>query len=281
MPQTPALSYYLGPLAVYTSPSGMTDPITGIPYLGGTLHEGDYVDATKSEIDQWNVRFGATLNTGRYRFVRLSSNATAANIAYGKPCGFALPTTVGQLQLSAGGTGATADGTYTITSTASGGTAKAVGLATVAGGIIISVQLTYPGAGFTSVPTFGLTEIAGLSAGSVLAQMNITPNVVSSFDTASCTDLTYPRGVFLCSVTAAQVTANAYVVIQEEGIAPLLVTTATTTAAGSGAAASATGTVVTNTPALTVAAGFIGYTKDLAAANTIVRVELDLPIRQG
>lgn len=281
MPYTPALSFYLGPLAVYTSDTGMTDPITGIPYLGGTLHEGDYVDATKSEISQWNIRFGSQLNTGRYRFVRVSPNATAANIKFGAPCGFALPTTVGQLQLAAGGTSATADGTYTISSTTSGGTAKAVGLATVSGGIITAVQLTFGGAGFTSVPTFPLTEIAGLSGGNVLAQMLITPNVVSSFDTASCTDLSRPRGVFLCSVTAAQVTANAWVVIQEEGLAPVLVTTATNTAAGSVATAAATGTVTTTVATAAPLAGFLGFTKDLAAAATVVRVELELPIRQG
>jgi hypothetical protein len=279
MPQTPALSYYLGPLAVYTSDTGMTDPITGIPYLGGTLHQGDYVDATLAEIAQWNVQFGAKLNTGRYRFVRVSSQATAANIKYGAPVGWARPSTVGQLQLAAAGSGATTDGTYTITSTTSGGTA-AVGLATVSGGVITAVQLTFPGANFTSVPTFGLTEITGLSAGSVLAQMAISPNVISSLD-ASAMNVTDVRGIALCSVTTAQVTANCWIVIQELGIAPLLVTTAAATASGSQANAVTAGVVTTTAAGTQTNVGYIGQILDLAAAATIVRVDLALPVRQG
>src|SRR5512146_1616630 len=120
MPQVPAQSFYLGPFAVYTSPSGMTDPITGTPYLGGTLHEGDYCDLTRSEAAQWNVRFGSNLDTGRYRLVRLSAAATYSNIAYGKPAATGFPTTLRRVVLSAAGSGATTDGTYTISSSASG-----------------------------------------------------------------------------------------------------------------------------------------------------------------
>ena len=44
---------------------------TGIPYLGGTLHEGDYCDLTADEAAQWNILYGANLYPGRYRMVRV------------------------------------------------------------------------------------------------------------------------------------------------------------------------------------------------------------------
>jgi hypothetical protein len=281
MAQVPAQSFYLGPFAVYTSPTGMTDPTTGVPYLGGSLHEGDYCDLTREEAAQWNIRFGAKLNTGRYRLVRLNAASTASTVKYGFPVGWGLPTTLGQVVLSAAGTSATTDGTYTITSTTAGGTA-ATALATVSGGAITAVQLTFPGSGFTSVPTFGLTEIAGLSGGSVLAQMAWSPNLVGSFDvTASC-DISAVRGIALVpSITTAQVQANAWIVIQELGLAPVYVTTATATVKGSIAASATAGAVTTSAIATPVALGYIGLTKDTAAAATIVRVALDLPVQQG
>jgi hypothetical protein len=281
MPYTPALSFYLGPAAVYTSPTGMTDVNTGVPYLGGTLHDGDYVDATVAEISQWNTRFGLNFNTGRYRFVRLSPNATAGNIKVGQPVGYGLPTTVGLVTITAPGTGS-GSGTVLCSSTTSGGTA-ATALVTVAAGVITGAQLVYAGANFTSVPTFGLTEIsaAGITtSGTINALMNVNPNFVSSFD-SSCIDTVSVRGIALCTVTSAQVTANAWIVIQEQGLAPLYVTTATATAAGSVATAASGGAVTTTTSATAPVAGFIGYTVDLAAATTQIRVELDLPIRQG
>jgi hypothetical protein len=281
MAQTLAQSFYLGPFAVYTSPSGMTDPITGVPYLGGTLHEGDYVDLTREEAAQWNVRFGSNLNTGRYRLVRLSTRATAANIGFGFPVGWGAPTTVGQVALAAAGSGATTDGTYTISSTTSGGTAKATALATVSGGVITAVQLTFGGAGFTSVPTFGLTEIAGLSAGSVLAQMSVSPNFISSLD-ATAIDVTDVRGIALTTITAAQITANAWIVIQELGVAPLFVTTANATAGpGNQATAANNGVVSTASAGTGTNIGYIGQTLDTPAASTLVRVDLALPVRQG
>jgi len=284
MAQVPYTSFYLGPFAVYTSPTGMSSPITGTPYLGGTLHGGDYCDLSAEEAAVWNTRFGSNLFPGRYRFVRFSPLATAANIGFGKPAGYGLGQTVAQVVISNGGTSATTDGTYTITSTASGGTAKATALATVSGGIITAVQLTLPGAGFTSVPTFGLTEIAGLTSGSVLAQMADSPNLISSFDTASCAELSSVRGVFVTtSITAAQVTAGAWGVIQENGIANVNVTAGTSIAAG-GYLAATTGAVVTASAAATSRPiGYFGDTLDLTGGTLpmIVRAVLQLPIQQG
>lgn len=283
MAQVPYTSFYLGPFAVYTSPTGMASGITGTPYLGGTLHAGDYCDLSAEEAAVWNTRFGSNLFPGRYRFVRFSSRATAANIGFGKPAGYALGQTVAQVVISNGGTSATTDGTYTITSTTSGGTA-ATALATVSGGIITAVQLTFPGAGFTSVPTFGLTEIAGLTGGSVLAQMADGPNFISSFD-AACAQFSSVRGVFLTTsaITAAQITAGAWGVIQENGIANVNVTAGTAIAAG-GYLAATTGAVVTASAAATSRPiGYFGDTLDLTGGTLpmIVRAVLQLPIQQG
>lgn len=283
MAQVPYTSFYLGPFAVYTSPTGMASGITGNPYLGGTLHQDDYCDLSAQEAAFWNIRFGSNLFPGRYRFVRFSNRSTAANIGFGKPAGYALGQTVAQVVISNGGTSATTDGTYTITSSASGGTAAATALATVSGGIITAVQLTFPGAGFTSVPTFGLTEIAGLTSGSVLAQMADGPNFISSFD-AACAQLSSVRGVFLTTaITTAQVTAGAWGVIQENGIANVNVTAGTAIAAG-GYLAATTGAVVTASAAATSRPiGYFGDTLDLTGGTVpmIVRAVLQLPVQQG
>ena len=80
MAQVPFQALYNGPFAVYTSPTGMASPITGTPYLGGSLHEGDYVDLTRAEAAIWNVQYGNKLYPGRYRLVRVSVNATNTNL---------------------------------------------------------------------------------------------------------------------------------------------------------------------------------------------------------
>jgi hypothetical protein len=87
--------------------------------------------------------------------------------------------------------------------------------------------------------------------------------------------------VFLGSVTSAQVSAGAYVIIQEAGIAPVLVTAATNTASGCAMAATTGGAVTTTTAATAVPVGFFGYTLDLAAASTLVRGALRCAIMQG
>ena len=280
MAQVPFSSFYLGPTAVYTSPTGLQDSLTGAAQKGGNFALGNYCDLTEAEAKQWNAQYGTTLHQGRYRIVQLSTAATTGNTGLGKPVAFGLGTTVQQVALSAAGTSATTDGTYTCASSTSGGTAKATALVVVSGGAIISAVLVNPGAGFTSVPTFGLTEIAGLSGGSILAQMTESANLVCTFD-AAARQLSDVRGVFLCTVTAAQIAAGAYVIIQELGIAPVYVSTATNTAAGCAVAATSAGAVTTTTAATAIPVGFFGYTLDLAAASTLVRVALRCAVLQG
>lgn len=280
MAQVPAQSFYLGPFAVYTSATGLTDPITGFPELGGTLHEGDYVDLMQAEAQQWNILYGSNLSAGRYRFVRVSPNATYSNFGFGYPVGWGIPTTVGQVIVSSAGSGGTA-GTYVCSSSAAGGTTKATASVVInASGGIASAQLLNPGAGFTSVPTFSLSEITGWSGGSLLAQMAISPNFISSFDSSSIA-LSDVRGVALCTLTAAQITAGAWIVIQESGIAPLYVTTATSATVGAVAASATAAAVTTTVNTGAPVNGFIGYMADLPAASTVSRVILRLPLQQG
>lgn len=266
---------YLGLLAVYTSPTGLTDPRTGLTELGGGMNEGDYFDLTAAEAANYPGLF-----TGRYRFTRISPLSTAANIFQGAPAGVAKPTRVGLVVVAAVGTGLT-PGTFQVNSSASGGTVLAVAQVVVgSAGTITSAKILNGGAGFTSTPTFSLTALGG-SGGSVLAQMDVSVNVVGSFDaTASISITNKPRGVFLAPVTAAQIAAGAYVFIQEEGLASVLVTTATSATVGSIAAAGANGTVTTTTSATYVAAA-LGQLVDAATAGALSRVELDLPLRQG
>lgn len=204
MAQVPYTSLYQGPFAVYTSATGMSSQVTGTPYLGGSLHEGDYCDLQAKEAAVWNEQFGSSLNAGRYRFVRLSTLATAANIGFGVPLGWGAPT--------------------------------------------------------SSIP--------------------ISPNFVSSLD-ASAISETDVRAIALIPVTAAQITAGAWIVVQELGIAPLLVTTATSTVAGSQANAAANGVVTTTAAGAQSNAGFIGQILETAAAATVTLVDLALPVRQG
>lgn len=288
MAQVPAQSFYLGPFAVYTSPTGMQSPITGIPYLGGTLHEGDYVDLTHNEAAQWNIQYGAKLYEGRYRMVRISPNATYSNLKYGLPVGWGLGTSVQNAIVAAGGSGYTitatgaSTGTVGISSSAAGGTAATANL-TLSGGVITGAQITYAGANMTSVPTFTLSSVLSSgSGGSVLAEQFASPNFVSSIDSSSV-DLISPRGIFLPpSITAAQISGGAWVAIQELGIAPVYVTTATNTALPLNAAVTATNAVVTTTTASsTKPLGFLGYSLDVSAADSIIRVRLDLPVQQG
>lgn len=292
MAQTLAQTLYLGPFAVYTSPTGLTDNVTGIPMLGGDMHEGNYVDVTQPEINQWNTFYGSKLNTGRYRLVRLSTLATAANIGFGKPVAWAFPNMLGQVAISGAGTVTSAvDGQYAVSSTTDAvsgnlpASTAAVAVVQVSGGVIIGAQLTFAGANMRTLPTFPLTEISGYTggAGPLVAQMAWSPNFVTSFDNAApnVANISSPRGVFLTTVTAAQITANAWVVIQELGVAPVQITAGTTIASG-GSVTATTGAVVTAAAAGAPGVGFMGYLLDAVLASPVVaRVDLALPTRQG
>ena len=285
MPQVPYQALWLGPFAVYTSPTGMQSPTTGIPYLGDAQHSDDYVDLTAREAANWNVLFGNKLYP-RYRLVQVSPNAVAANFGFGYPVGYGLGTFLDNAIVAAGGsgyvitaTGATS-GTVSINSSTSGGTAAVVSL-TIVGGVLTAAQVTFAGSNFTSVPTFTLSSVLSTgTGGSLVAQIHESPNFISSFDSTSA-NLVDVRGIALTTLTAAQITAGAWIVIQELGDAPLYVTTATATASGSVATAATGAAVTTTTSATAPVAGFIGNTIDIAAATSLTRVRLRLPVVQG
>ena len=278
---------YLGPFAVYTSKTGQTDLRTGLPELGGGFNAGDFFDLTEAEANAWSQQYAGQaqyiLHAGRYRIVYVQPASTASTCVFGYPCGIGVGQSVQQAMIANAGTGATA-GTYTVQSSTSGGTTKATLQYVVgASGTIISATITNPGAGFTSTPTFSLTA-SGTSGGSIVSQMAVSGNIVGSFDTTASVSLYNVRGVFLntTALTSAQVTAGAYVLIQETGIAPVYVTTATNTALPLSVNAATAGAVTTATATGTLAAtGFMGYSLDIAAASSYIRTQLALPPFQG
>lgn len=79
MPLQRDLPVWLSLTTLYTSPSGLTDPRTGVAYRAGGLYPGIYFDLTTAEAQAQNSQ----LFEGRYRFVQLDSTATAANIQTG------------------------------------------------------------------------------------------------------------------------------------------------------------------------------------------------------
>ena len=291
MAQVPYQALWLGPYAVYTSPTGMSSPWTGTPYEGGAQQDGNYVDLLAREAAFWNVSFGNKLYPGRYRLAQLSPNATAANIGFGYPVGYGLGTFIDNAIVAAGGSAYTitatgaSSGTVSISSSAAGGTA-AVASITLSAGVITAAQVTYPGINMTSVPTFTLSSVLSSgTGGSLVAQQHTSPNFISSFDSSS-QNLADVRGIALTTITSAQVTAGAWIVIQELGDAPLYVTTASgSPASGNIATAATAAAVTTNTNTSTTtpqyALGYIGNTIDTPAATSLCRVRLRLPVVQG
>lgn len=84
MPYQPILPTWLALNACNdTSPSGITDPRTGLPWFAGGLNLGDYFDVTNKEAANASYTTNGTLYAGRYRRVLVDSGATAANVKTG------------------------------------------------------------------------------------------------------------------------------------------------------------------------------------------------------
>lgn len=68
-----------------TSPTGLTDSRTGLPYNAGGLNLGDYFDLTEAEAAalSYTTLPAVTLRAGRYRRVQVDSGATASNVKVG------------------------------------------------------------------------------------------------------------------------------------------------------------------------------------------------------
>ena len=213
----------------FSSPSAITDPITGQPVFAGGLNLGDYTDFDNDTALTHSYTTNGILYEGRYRFVQVDSGATAANVRTGT-VGYARSgSTVKTAVTTAAGSGGTT-GSYNINATAgSGGGSGAIISITVSSGAIVgNPSVVNPGVGYVSPPSFNVnTSTTGLSGASVLAQLGCSVNIVTSADVAlgsSGTPSATQAGlgpihpvVFLNSITPGN-----YGFVQENGVATVL-----------------------------------------------------------
>jgi hypothetical protein len=282
MPQVPFTAFFLGPAAVYPITTGQQDPITGAAYLGTDLLEGNYTDLSAEDALQWNYTFGGAYRAGRYRFVKVQTNANAANLAIGAPVGWGQNVNVGSVVIANAGSGYT-PGAYTCSSTYNiGSQSPAVIAVTIGtGGTITAATLVQGGGPFLATPTFGLTELPAGSSGSILAQLLQSTSIVTSFDSTAVSTSSLVRGICLtAALTTSLITAGAWIVVQEEGIASVLVTTATGTTAGSQLTV-ASGGAVTSASSPAYSAVEVGFALAKPAAATLVPTRLTIPVIEG
>jgi hypothetical protein len=266
-------------LGVFSSPSGLTDLRTGLPYQAGGLMVGEAVELTEAEAQ---AASGNTLHRGTYRFVQVDTGATAADILAGCVGGMLPGKFVQSVVIKTAGSGQTA-GTYTATASSGSATIQYV---INASGALASVIVTGQGSAYTSTPTF--TIAAGGTPGIVSAQMGVGADIVTSINSALFAGLR--TVVFLAPLTSAQVTAGAYVFVQELGVALLLGKSSLTN--GSPAVgdtiiipASSNGTVDDPTQSGDVTYALwptvLGTAIDIPVAGQLFKVLLDLPYIPG
>jgi hypothetical protein len=204
----------------FTSPTALTDLRTGQPFAAGGLNLGDYFDATNEEAKQGSYTTNGTLFAGRYRFVQVDSGATAANVRTGTVGYLRAGTYMQSVVILTVGTGQTA-GTYNVAANAgNGGTGALIQVVVGSAGTVTSATVLQGGYGYTAAPTF--TLVTGGTPGTVVAQLNTTPNLVTSADIAP--NAVRPV-VFLNSITPGN-----YGFVQELGTATVLTTAAQTQA---------------------------------------------------
>lgn len=230
MPKVPFTAFFQGPLAVYPIQTGEQDLRTGAPYLGTDFLEGNYADVSNDDAQQWNSQYGTQLKGGRYRICRLALNANQANLpqiaGQGALVGWAAGTYVGSLTIADVGSGYT-PGTYTCASTYNIGSQSPALISVTIGtnGEIAAASLIQGGGPFLIAPTFGLTELPVGSDASIIADLFQSSVYITSYDSTSSmingsgVPVGPPRGIMYAAPTSAQITAGAWVVVQESGIA--------------------------------------------------------------
>jgi hypothetical protein len=199
--------------ANFTSPTALTDLRTGLPFAAGGLNLGDYFDATEQEANSASYTTNGLLHSGRYRYVQVASNATAANVKT-NTVGYIQPGTFVQnvYQLVAGS--GMAPGTYIVTTAGGGGTTQAtIQIVVLTATTIAPPIVLTPGTGFTSLPTATLTGTDGTPA-TLTVEMGYSVNQVTSADIS--TNMVRPV-VFLNSITPGN-----YGFVQELGVATVL-----------------------------------------------------------
>ena len=252
--------------ANFTSPSGMTDPVTGQPEYGGALNVGDYSDYTNSQAATASYTTNGLLYAGRYRYVQVDSSATAANVKTGTVGYLRAGSTVKSVVVLTQGTGQTV-GTYQVGATGGGGTGAVIQVV-VSSATAITATVVNGGYGYTSLPTF--TLVTGGTPGTVAAQLDTTPNLVTSYDQAIGT---VKPVVFLNSITPGN-----YGFVQELGTATVLGNGTIGTAAVQNFVSATTGGTVSAGTTYTVST--IGQAIDLPIASNLFKVKLNGPVDQ-
>jgi hypothetical protein len=200
----------------------MFDPISGQPYASGGLNLGDYFDATNDEAAAGSYQANGLLFAGRYRFVQVDSGATAANVKTGTVGYVRSGQTMKSVVVLTAGSGQT-PGSYTVQANAGsgGGSGASISVTVGASGAVTSVSVINAGFGYVSPPTF--TLVTGGTPGTVLAELGITMNLVTSADIAALGPASTPGigpvrpVIFLNSITPGN-----YGFVQELGVATVL-----------------------------------------------------------
>jgi hypothetical protein len=248
------------------SQSGMSDPITGLQYAGGGLNLGDYFDLTEQEANQLSYPTNGLLHAGRYRYVYVASNATAANVKAGT-VGYIQPGQFVQniVQLVAG-SGMTVGTSVTGTTSGGGATTQATYQVVVLTATTVAITLLTPGVGFTSLPTATITGTGGTPP-TLNVQMGYAVNQVTSADIASSNGVLVRPVVFLNSITPGN-----YGFVQELGIATVLDAATVLQTAGTFAIAASSSPIgLMTTSSTTFTQYAIGYVLDgVAVTNTAI-----------
>ena len=217
------------------SSSGQTDNMTGEPYYGEGLYLGVYADMTNEEAMRASNPNTALLYNGRYRYVQVDSGATAAYVQTGTVGFIRAGSTVKSVVVLTQGSGQTV-GSYNVSANlGSGGGSGAVIQVTVTGAAAITVVVLNPGFGYVSPPTFTLAT--GGTPGTVVAQLGLSENIVTSADIAIGAANAANAGigpvhpvVFLNAITPGN-----YGFIQESGVATVISAAAATQTASQNA----------------------------------------------
>ena len=268
MPFQPILPTWLAwNNANFTSPTGITDNRTGQPFGAGGLNLGDFFDATNEEAASASYTTNGLLYSGRYRLIRVDSGATAANVKTGTVGYLRAGSTVKTGVITGAGSGQTA-GTYTVAANfGNGGSGAVIQVVVGSAGTVISATVLQGGFNYTAPPTF--TLVTGGTPGTVAAQLNTTPNLVTSYDIAPVKD--GRAVVFLNSITPGN-----YGFIQELGTATVLASGAVT--AGDFVNSTTLGVVVSGTT--TYAQATIGTAIDAGSTGNLFKIQLNLPVVQ-
>jgi hypothetical protein len=284
MPQQQALPTWAA-LNNVNSPyqSGQGDSQTGFPYNGGGLNQGDYFDLTNDEASGASYTTNGLLYNGRYRYVQVDSGATAAYVKTGTVGYIRSGQTMKSAITLTAGSGQTNGPAQIAANLGSGGGTGAIISVNIVGGAI-SGQPTVVAAGFgyVSPPTFTLA--LGGTPGTVVAQLGIGQNLVTSADIALVPAVAnagigpvHPV-VFLNTITPGN-----YGFVQESGVATILTASAATQAQSQNAlvSTSSVGQLIASSASYSILnVGTIIDPVTSPLVNTPVKVQLSAPIYQ-